>query len=574
MRSAHGKNAKGSKICSIEALSIVGSQDSSSSHSTIIKLLISSADSRIRLYNFRSQLLDVKFKGHESEELPIRACISDDGHYVVAGSEDRSAFIWSLDKQPQSRDKPNQRPVEFFEASGGKTTAVVFAPMRARQLLAKSEDPIYDLCNPPPVTLVSRSESVTSSRPPTESGSANGQGQPGSTPASPTTPKQATITITPKLDGSPKKAPESEAYRARSAHPDGNIIVTASSNGSIRVYRQDCAFHARARQASDLCETGSMWSAKGHHQKKPSAMYMARAMSSHGRGSGGRGAGSVSAPPVGRKRADSQASTATQPVGERILSWRQDVSSSTASLNDARGGGGGGRGRQGSAASELSAKDPLSRRMNRSVSPRKSVGSFSLRSHRESTPPPPPPSIPRPEESDENGLIGLGLTTSPEQVPLVRRSGTDSTEGQPEEAKKATELARKRAKDIDKGTKVKDNPLWLQGGKSYMFWNPSSYPSRKGRDPGHLSPPGTGSDGASDRPGLKARESVASTVSKLSSEEVTEGEEESGGEVQEGAGNEKGCAKCHGKAFREGFGGEGEGGLLVCVRCGTAVERA
>lgn len=558
MRSAHGKNAKGSKINSIEALSFPGSYDSSSSgHSTNTKLLISSADSRIRLYNFRSQLLDAKFKGHSAEELPIRACASDDGQFIVSGSEDRGAFIWSLDRQPLSRDKPSQRAVEYFEASGAKTTSVVFAPTTARVLLARSEDPIYDLCNPPPVTLVSREESVTSSRPGTESGSVNDNGggssnvHGGSGPASPTTPKQPP-TSTPRIDASPKKAPESEAYKARLTHPNGHIIVTASSNGSIRVYRQDCAFRARARQASDLWETGSMWSSKAQGQgKKPSAVYMARAMSSHSKTSGG-----------GRKRAGSQASAAsavTQPAGERILSWRQGVSSSTPSLSE-KGG------RQGSGASEVSARDPLLRLRNRSVSPRKSVGSV-IRELRGVTP---PAAAGRPDsqvDGPADGLVGLGLTASPENVLSVRplvRSGTDSTE---EDAKAAIERAKQRAREVDAETKVKENPLWLQGGKSFMFWNPGSYPSHRSSaegKQGHLAVPGGGGESSgSGRPELQSRESRFSTVSKLSSEEPTpdEGDEEEERPV---------CKKCNWRGFRRSVDVRGHG-VLVCERCGREV---
>jgi len=540
VRSSHGKNARGSKICSIQSISFSGSQDSSSSNT---KLLMSSADSRIRLYNFRSQLLDSKFKGHEAEELSIRASATDDRRYVVSGSEDRGAYIWSLDKPPVSRDKPNLRPVEYFEASSAKTTAVLFAPTTAKQLLAKSEDPIYDLCNPPPVTLMSRSESVHSSRPATESGSINdgghGSGHSGSGPGSLTTPKHPSQT--PKLDSVPKKAPESNAYKTRSAHPNGNIIVTASCNGAIRVYRQDCAFRARARHASDLWETSSMWSGKGQNAKKPSAAYMARAMSIHSRGSGG--SGPLGAP--SRRRTDSQASISTQPAGERILSWRQGVSSSTASLTDARAGP---AARQSSAASSASAAPP--RHRNRSSSPRKTAASLSRK-------PAAPP--------DLAALPALTLTTSPEALagpataPPPRRSpdsdadsDSDDAEG-PAPSTVAPQSTTTAAADVGSAAAAVDNPLWLQGGRSFMFWNAAAYPAAAA----------SGAQAAlavhARRPSLEARKESA--VSMLSSE---------GGDAsarEEERRPERTCAKCGGRRFRVVVrtGGRAD----ICERCGS-----
>jgi len=573
VRSSHGKNARGSKISSIHAISFSGSQDSSNANT---KLLISSADSRIRLYNFRSQLLDSKFKGHEAEELAIRACATEDGRYVLSGSEDRGAYIWSLDKPPISRDKPNLRPVEYFDASSAKTTAVLFAPTTAKQLLAKSEDPIYDLCNPPPVTLMSRSESVHSSRPATEGGSGNdnghGSGQSGSgSPIVSKNPGQ-----TPKLDSAPRKAPESDAYKARSAHPDGNIIVTASSNGSIRVYRQDCAFRARARHASDLWETSSMWSGKGPQAKKPSAAYMARAMSSHSRGSGG--SGNLGTP--GRRRTDSQASIGTQLAGERILSWRQGVSSSTASLNDARGV----VARQGSGTSVASTT--VSRRRNRSPSPRKSAPSLIRKQA---------PSLAAP--SDLTGLAHLTLTASPEQMastsasaaalqplPAGRRSHDTADSDSDNEVVSAaagsgsgsggvanmTQRGSRRTTDADADAapaRTIDNPLWLQGGKSFMFWNASSYPAAAAAGPAAATlevPRG--------RPSLDERKE--SLISMLSSEGGGGGAAGSDAASRDGSAEpERVCVKCSGRRFktvlRSGEGWISGGKITVCERCGT-----
>ena len=154
VKSTRGQNAKGSKITGIKA-----THWPPGSNSGEVKLLISSNDSRIRLYNLRDKSLEMKFRGHENNCSQIRAMFADDTGHIICGSEDRKAYIWST-SAPEG-ERRNQRPMEMFEAHNSITTCVVMAPLKTRQLLSTSEDPIFDLCNPPPVTLVSRTESVS-----------------------------------------------------------------------------------------------------------------------------------------------------------------------------------------------------------------------------------------------------------------------------------------------------------------------------------------------------------------------------------------------------------------------------
>jgi hypothetical protein len=117
-------------------------------------------------------------------------------------------------------DNKDKRPLEFFEAHSEMVTTAVIAPTATRLLLSGSGDPIYDLCNPPPVTLLSRDESNAS------------------------LPQQSSE----KRHSDPVSEPhlkESPAYLARSTHTDGLIIVTADYSGVLKVYRCDCAFEKR-----------------------------------------------------------------------------------------------------------------------------------------------------------------------------------------------------------------------------------------------------------------------------------------------------------------------------------------
>ncbi|KAM0281809.1 hypothetical protein ACHAQH_003298 [Verticillium albo-atrum] len=228
VRSSRGKNAKGSKITGIKTLTTqTGTGDAE------IKVLITSNDSRIRIYNMKDKMIDAKLKGHENQCSQIHADLSDDAKWVICGSEDKKTFIWSMDSSdPEVKDKV---PVEYFNAHSARVSAAIFAPTKTRQRLSASGDPLYDLCNPPPVKLMSLEESLAASH--TIPGDA---------------PQQAPPTQA-------KKPRESAAYVEKSKHYDGNIIVTADQMGSIKVFRQDCAF---AKRRHENWETGSSFSRK------------------------------------------------------------------------------------------------------------------------------------------------------------------------------------------------------------------------------------------------------------------------------------------------------------------------
>lgn len=61
----------GSKITGIKTATLNGDPDA-------VKVLITSNDSRIRLYNLRDKVLEMKFKGHENTSSQLRASFSDD----------------------------------------------------------------------------------------------------------------------------------------------------------------------------------------------------------------------------------------------------------------------------------------------------------------------------------------------------------------------------------------------------------------------------------------------------------------------------------------------------------------
>ncbi|KAJ2968683.1 hypothetical protein NUW58_g10171 [Xylaria curta] len=227
VRSSRGKNAKGSKITGIQTINFSPTNADSED-----KLLVTSNDSRIRIYNMANKNLEAKLKGHENACNQIRASFSDDGAFVICGSEDQKAFIWS--RAIVESDSREKRPGEYFEAHSDIVTTAIFAPTQTRRLLQASSDPIFTLCNPPPVTLRSKEESTAN----LDSSAGDAQSE---------------------YSDRARKPEESPAFISRSAHSDGQIIVTTDNSGVIKVFRQDCAF---VKRRYDNWETNSSFSRK------------------------------------------------------------------------------------------------------------------------------------------------------------------------------------------------------------------------------------------------------------------------------------------------------------------------
>lgn len=482
VRSSKGNNAKGAKITGMQAYT---------SSKGDIKLLVTSNDSRVRLYNFRDKNLEIKFRGNENDYSQIRASITDDGKYVVCGSEDRKAYIWSM--SPAEGEKRDRRPMEMFEAHSTITTVVVLAPAKTRMLLGKSEDPIYDLCNPPPVTLLSReerAESQTSSRPP------SGHGSIQQTPTD--------------LEGKFQKPKESASYLARASHKGGNIIVTADFAGSIKVFRQDCAWSKRKPEDTDR---SSLFSKRNSRLSRN---------------------GSIMSKASARSLRESKTSIPSPVPSDRINTWRQSVST-TPSINGAQ-----------RLASKASSRD---------TSPKKSADQETLGQ--------------KPSESN---------SAAKESITSADRSGSGGKQSHQHmadvvtAAQKAEKASKKQPDASSSPNKAgasaqPDNPLMLQNGDSYVFWNAVEWKDRAARmlnthaehdqpgsdDPNHL---------GVERPQLARNETEVSALS----DEKSSGTVSEYGDAQEDGRSEMECRSCGGTSFSAR---QAERGTSVhCARCG------
>ncbi|XP_054162665.1 WD repeat-containing protein 44-like [Oppia nitens] len=75
------------------------------------KILVTTNDSRLRLYDLRDLSLTCKYRGVVNESSQIKASISHDSKYIICGSENASFYIWRLQDNTtigQRRDRNKQ----------------------------------------------------------------------------------------------------------------------------------------------------------------------------------------------------------------------------------------------------------------------------------------------------------------------------------------------------------------------------------------------------------------------------------------------------------------------------------
>lgn len=133
VRSTRGKNAQGRKISGIEAMP---GED---------KILITSNDSRIRLYDLRDLSLSCKYKGYVNLSSQIKASFSHDGKYVISGSENQFIYLWKTYHDYAKFSSARRDRNDYWEAikaHNAVVTSAVFAPNPALVLkqLPKEQD--------------------------------------------------------------------------------------------------------------------------------------------------------------------------------------------------------------------------------------------------------------------------------------------------------------------------------------------------------------------------------------------------------------------------------------------------
>lgn len=119
VRSTRGKNSTGRKISGIEPMP---GED---------KILVTSNDSRIRLYDLCDLNLSCKYKGYVNVSSQIKASFSHDGKYIVSGSENRDIYVWKTHHDYSKFSSVRRDRNDFWEAikaHNAVVTCAVFAP--------------------------------------------------------------------------------------------------------------------------------------------------------------------------------------------------------------------------------------------------------------------------------------------------------------------------------------------------------------------------------------------------------------------------------------------------------------
>ncbi|CAG9324426.1 unnamed protein product [Blepharisma stoltei] len=102
-------------------------------------LLVSTNDSRIRLYNFKDNQLVQKYKGHANSHYPIKAGFSQHKAHVICGSERGSFFIWNTFKETEGESLEKNDEFEAFDARNNKGVEFAcFAPDKVVESVAES----------------------------------------------------------------------------------------------------------------------------------------------------------------------------------------------------------------------------------------------------------------------------------------------------------------------------------------------------------------------------------------------------------------------------------------------------
>ncbi|CAD5228918.1 unnamed protein product [Bursaphelenchus okinawaensis] len=209
VRSSRGKNSRAHKITSLAV------------HNN--HLLVTSNDSRIRMYRIDNIELVAKFKGAQIEGTQIRGSFSPDGKYVICGSGDCCAYIWRVTDVSTTYSLHNNL-WERIRIHNTVVTAAVFAPKPGLifQVLGDNK------------TLLSPVKSSIGSGKNSGSNSQSNKSSELSTPSSfiaSTTARAARVLN--EIRG--HKAIQPENLNSASLEVMGDVVVTADLNGSIKI---------------------------------------------------------------------------------------------------------------------------------------------------------------------------------------------------------------------------------------------------------------------------------------------------------------------------------------------------
>lgn len=133
-RNRHGQHKMGRKVTGLAFPPQPATRDVTPRRGTrtglAAKLLVTTNDSRLRLFQMEDYSMVCKYKGLRNDGMQIKGSFSDDGRFVICGSENGSVYIWNTVIPPQpsmmagfsKRDR--NKFYESFEAASGTVFVV------------------------------------------------------------------------------------------------------------------------------------------------------------------------------------------------------------------------------------------------------------------------------------------------------------------------------------------------------------------------------------------------------------------------------------------------------------------
>lgn len=140
------KKQSGKRVTSVLYFSFdrneIGKDKDQKHHQGSNQCLVTTNDSRIRLYTLENYHIDLKtkYKGHKNAKHQIGASFSQDGKFVISGSDDGAIYIWNKETEAQKRtghSKMKKYEVITAPSRKGATNVVIFAPRHTVGYLEK-----------------------------------------------------------------------------------------------------------------------------------------------------------------------------------------------------------------------------------------------------------------------------------------------------------------------------------------------------------------------------------------------------------------------------------------------------
>lgn len=141
VRNKRGKHSNGKKVTGlmfIEKKEKVNTNKRRNDAIENLQLLVTTNDNRIRLVDMANNSTKIKFKGnfhnYKNKSMQIKSTLSEDGNYVICGSDGGSVFLWNVSYSApptgcmQKKERHNM--YESFDpmSGGASTTCAIFAP--------------------------------------------------------------------------------------------------------------------------------------------------------------------------------------------------------------------------------------------------------------------------------------------------------------------------------------------------------------------------------------------------------------------------------------------------------------